>query len=65
MIHSILIQDLLLRALAVINGGFESFALGANNVANITGTFAYIIGIDKAVLTGGLTISAGAIMFSK
>ncbi|WP_292596697.1 hypothetical protein [Mesotoga sp. UBA6090] len=49
----------------MINGGFESFALGANNVANITGTFAYIIGIDKAVLTGGLTISAGAIIFSK
>lgn len=65
MIHSILIQDLLLRAHAVINGGFVSFALGANNVANVTGTFADIIGIDKAFLIGGLSISAGAIMLSK
>ena len=65
MLHSILIQDLLLRAHAVINGGFVSFALGANNVANVTGTFACIIGIDKAVLIGGLSISAGAIMLSK
>lgn len=65
MIHSIQIQDLILKALAIIIGGFGSFALGANNVANITGTFADIIGIDKAVLIGGLSISAGAVMLSK
>jgi len=64
-VRSILVQDILLKSLAVIVGGFGSFALGANNVANITGTFADIIGVEKAVLIGGLSISAGAIMFSK
>ncbi|WP_292590562.1 inorganic phosphate transporter [Mesotoga sp. UBA5557] len=64
-VRSILVQDILLKSLAVIVGGFGSFALGANNVANITGTFADIIGVQKAVLIGGLSISAGAIMFSK
>ncbi len=64
-VRSVLVQDILLKSLAVIVGGFGSFALGANNVANITGTFADIIGVEKAVLIGGLSISAGAIMFSK
>ena len=64
-VRSILVQDILLKSLAVIVGGFGSFALGANNVANITGTFADIIGVEKAVLIGGLSISVGAIMFSK
>jgi PiT family inorganic phosphate transporter len=64
-VRSVLVQDILLKSLAVIVGGFGSFALGANNVANITGTFADIIGVEKAVLIGGLSISAGTIMFSK
>jgi len=64
-IPSILAQDIILKSSAIIIGGLGSFALGANNVANVTGSFAEIIGVDKAVLIGGLSISAGAIMFSR
>ncbi|MDK2839396.1 MAG: hypothetical protein PWQ83_946 [Thermosipho sp. (in: thermotogales)] len=42
-----------------------SVALGANNVANITGVFANQIGIRMAALVGGLSIAAGALFSNK
>ena len=64
-IKSIVVQDITLKALAIVIGILGSFALGANNVANITGTFVGSISIDEAALIGGLSIAAGAIIFSK
>ncbi len=64
-IRSIVVQDITLKVLAILIGILGSFALGANNVANITGTFVGSISVDEAALIGGLSIAAGAIIFSK
>lgn len=59
--------DKLLRAGLIVAGSYGSYALGANNVANVTGTF---VGDDMlspfwAALIGGLSIALGVVTYSK
>jgi len=51
--------------LTIIFGCYGAYALGANNVANITGVFADDIGIINATLVGGIAIASGVLTFSK
>ncbi len=66
--------DYLMRTLLIIAGIYGAYALGANNVANVTGVFYKAgafgkVGLENskfaALLFGGITISAGAVTFSK
>ena len=59
--------DRILRALLLVVGAYGAYALGANNVANVTGVFykAAIISPLQALLIGGLSIGLGAITYSK
>jgi PiT family inorganic phosphate transporter len=59
--------DKTLRASLVIAGAYGAYALGANNVANVTGAF---VGDDMlspfwAALIGGLSIALGVMTYSK
>lgn len=52
----------------IIAGVFGAYALGANNVANVTAIFAGEIGListKQAVLIGGLSIALGVVTYSK
>ena len=64
-IKSIVMQGRLLKLLTIIFGCYGAYALGANNVANITGVFADDIGIINATLVGGIAIASGVLTFSK
>lgn len=58
--------DTLLRAGLILSGCYGAYALGANNVANVTGIFAgNILTVHEAVLYGGLSIALGVLTFSK
>jgi PiT family inorganic phosphate transporter len=50
---------------AIAIGAYGSFALGANDVANVIGPFAGIIPANVAVLMGGISIGLGVITFGK
>ena len=64
-IKSIVLRGRLLKLLTIIFGCYGAYALGANNVANITGVFADDIGIINATLVGGIAIASGVLTFSK
>jgi len=64
-IKTVQAQDLSLKIGALIIGAYGSYALGANNVANVTGPFAGIISLEVAALVGGLSIALGVLTFSK
>ncbi|AFK08310.1 phosphate/sulfate permease [Mesotoga prima MesG1.Ag.4.2] len=64
-IKTIQAQDLSLKIGALIIGAYGSYALGANNVANVTGPLAGIIPYETAALVGGLSIALGVLTFSK
>ncbi|WP_292595114.1 inorganic phosphate transporter [Mesotoga sp. UBA5847] len=64
-IKTIQAQDLSLKVGALIIGAYGSYALGANNVANVTGPYAGIIPLEVAALVGGLSIGLGVLTFSK
>lgn len=64
-IKSLQVQDITLKISAIVIGAYGSYALGANNVANVTGPFAEIIPIKIAALIGALAIGFGVISFSK
>jgi len=51
----------------LLSGAYGAYALGANNVANVTGVFAAagLISIPWATVVGGLSIAFGAITYSK
>jgi inorganic phosphate transporter, PiT family len=51
----------------VLSGIYGSYALGANNVANVTGVFAGagLISTQQAMIIGGLSIALGALTYSK
>lgn len=52
----------------ILAGIFGAYALGANNVANVTGVFAGSLGIiteRQAVIIGGLSIAVGVVTYSK
>lgn len=60
-------SDILLRLCLIIAGSYGAFALGANNVANVTAVFvgAGMLSVSAAALIGGLSIGLGILTFSK
>jgi inorganic phosphate transporter, PiT family len=60
-------SDALIRILLIIAGSYGAYALGANNVANVTAVFvgAGLISVFYAALIGGLSIALGIITYSK
>ena len=59
--------DWLLRWGLILSGIYGSYALGANNVANVTGIYvgAGVLSVEQASLIGGLSIAAGVMTFSR
>ncbi len=64
---SIFTEDVLLKSGLIISGCYGAYALGANNVANVTAVFvgAGMISVFTAALIGGCSIAMGIISFSK
>jgi PiT family inorganic phosphate transporter len=60
-------SDFIIRAGLVIVGCYGAYALGANNVANVTGVFygAGYLSIQSSAIIGGLSIALGILTFSK
>lgn len=60
-------SDILLRISLIIAGSYAAYALGANNVANVTAVFvgAGKLSVLGAVLVGGLSIAFGILTFSR
>jgi PiT family inorganic phosphate transporter len=60
-------SDILLRLCLVVAGSYGAYALGANNVANVTAVFvgAGMLTLSAATLIGGLSIGLGILTFSK
>ena len=60
-------SDFLLRTLLIIAGSYGAYALGANNVANVTAVFvgAGLLDIFSAALIGGLSIALGILTYSR
>ena len=51
----------------LLSGAYGAYALGANNVANVTGVFAEagLITVRWATIIGGISIAVGAVTYSK
>jgi inorganic phosphate transporter, PiT family len=64
---SIYSQDTMLRFGLIAAGAYGAYALGANNVANVTGVYvgAGLLSVQSAVLIGGLSIGFGVLTYSK
>jgi len=64
---NLLESDALLRIGLVAAGSYGAYALGANNVANVTAVFvgAGHLSMTEATLVGGLSIGLGILTFSK
>ena len=60
-------SDILLRLCLILAGSYGAYALGANNVANVTAVFvgAGMLSLSAAVLIGGLSIGLGVFTFSR
>ena len=60
-------SDILIRLSMVAAGSYGAYALGANNVANVTAVFvgAGYLSVFSAALIGGLSIGFGILTFSK
>jgi len=60
-------SDILIRLSLVAAGSYGSYALGANNVANVTAVFvgAGYLNVPAAALVGGLSIGLGIFTFSR
>jgi PiT family inorganic phosphate transporter len=58
--------DMMLRLSLIAAGSYGAFALGANNVANVTAVFvgAGMLNVFTAALLGGLSIGLGILTFS-
>lgn len=54
-------SDMLLRSGLIVAGSYAAYALGGNNVANVTGVFvaAGMLTVGMAALIGGLSIALG------
>jgi PiT family inorganic phosphate transporter len=59
--------DILIRFLLIVAGSYAAYALGANNVANVTAVFvgAGQISVFSATLIGGSSIALGILTFSR
>jgi PiT family inorganic phosphate transporter len=59
--------DILLRVSLIAAGSYAAYALGANNVANVTAVFvgAGHISVFSATVIGGLSIALGILTFSR
>ncbi|MCP4604190.1 MAG: inorganic phosphate transporter [Proteobacteria bacterium] len=59
--------DFVLRWGLVVAGSYGAYALGANNVANVTGAFVGdgMLSVEWACIIGGLSIALGVITFSR
>ncbi len=58
--------DMALRTGLLFAGCYGAYALGANNVANVTGVYAgNLLSPIQAVLFGGLSIAVGALTYSR
>lgn len=59
--------DMLLRTALVVAGSYAAYALGANNVANVTAVFvgAGTLTVFAAALIGGLSIALGVVTYSR
>ncbi len=64
---TIFTRDRLLKIGTLIVGSYGAYALGANNVANVTGIYTSIgmITVTQAALLGGVSIALGALTFSR
>ncbi|MCG8637030.1 MAG: inorganic phosphate transporter family protein [Desulfobacterales bacterium] len=60
-------SDILLRTCLIISGSYGAYALGANNVANVTAVFvgAGLLTVFSAALIGGISIAAGILTYSR
>lgn len=60
-------SDILLRLSLIVAGSYAAYALGANNVANVTAVFvaAGQLTVFTAALLGGLSIALGILTFSR
>jgi PiT family inorganic phosphate transporter len=60
-------SDIFLRMALILAGSYASYALGANNVANVTAVFvgAGKLSVSAAALLGGLSIALGILTFSR
>jgi PiT family inorganic phosphate transporter len=60
-------SDALMRTSLIVAGSYGAYALGANNVANVTGVFvgAGKLTIFMGALIGGLSITLGIMTFSR
>lgn len=60
-------SDILLRLSLIVAGSYGAYALGANNVANVTAVFvgAGLLTSFSAALIGGLSIALGCLTFSR
>jgi PiT family inorganic phosphate transporter len=64
---NIFTRDRMIKAGLIVAGSYGAYALGANNVANITGVYAQtgLLTDFQAVLLGGGSIALGALTYSK
>jgi PiT family inorganic phosphate transporter len=64
---NIFTRDLILKWGLIIAGCYGSYALGANNVANVTGLYTQTgqLTVFQATLLGGTSIAFGALTYSK
>lgn len=64
---SIFESDIIIRVGMIIAGSYGAYALGANNVANVTAVFvgAGLISVFNAALMGGISIAVGIITYSR
>ncbi len=64
---NIFTRDYIVKAGLLIAGSYGAYALGANNVANVTGVYAKVglLTLFQATLVGGVSIALGVVTFSK
>jgi PiT family inorganic phosphate transporter len=64
---NIFTRDLILKWGLIVAGCYGAYALGANNVANVTGVYIQTgqLSVFQAVLLGGGSIALGAVTYSK
>lgn len=64
---NIFMRDRIIKIGLLVVGSYGAYALGANNVANVTGVYVQsgTLNVFQAALLGGVSIALGALTFSK